>query len=164
MQHRRCRGVLLALAILVAVSGTASAHFLGYSSVDAMEIRWGGSTQYTTQRDHSHSTWNALGKVNIAPDAWWTQEDLTYYDVNRTDIPNCGWYDYDVIGADDLVFNVWVMDSFGANQKKYCALHEVGHSLGLAHSFPGNVMDQSAATEQTWLGDHDREDYFTLYP
>ena len=83
IQIKGIRIASLFMAMLLAgmlIMPVASAHFLGYSAVDGMEIRYGGSTQYTTAQSHSFSKWNDLGKVNIAPDTTWTVEDLTYSD------------------------------------------------------------------------------------
>lgn len=158
------RAFVLGALFLLLTSVPALAHFQGYSAVDAMEIRWGGSTQYTTARDHSISTWNALGKVNIAPDTIWTYEDITYSDVNRSDVTWCGVYVYYGVGSDDIQFNIYYFTTMNDDQDKFCALQEMGHALGLAHSFNGNVMYGDVNTGQPYLGTHDKEDYSTLYP
>lgn len=161
MSRNLVRTLGLGVLLLVLSSAPAFAHFLGYSAVDAMEIRWGGSTQYSTARDYAHTTWNALGKVNIAPDTATTYEDLTYSDIDRTDLIFTGRYTYYSVGSDTLQFNIAYM---GADDyAKNTALHELGHALGLAHSSSGNVM-YSSNTSQTDLGDHDMADYATLYP
>lgn len=154
--------LLLAIGILTLLAVTASAHFLGYSAVDDMEIRYGGSTQYTTAQSHSFSTWNALGKVNIAPDTIWTYEDLTYSDYYDSS-GAYGFYQYNPIGSDDIKFNKYWFDQFSTNEQKHTALHELGHALGLDHSYYPNVMVQGRYS-LTQLGSHDISDYYTLYP
>lgn len=52
-----------------------------FSAVDSGEIRWGGSTQYSTQWYAAIYTWSALNKIKILPDTFYTFEDLTVSDV-----------------------------------------------------------------------------------
>lgn len=137
------------------------AHFLGYSSVDAGEIRWGGSTQYSSAWSNGISTWNALSSVNIAPDTIWTYEDLTVSDVNRSDVSWVGQYAYSW-ATDALKLNSYYLNNDTPAERQNTTTHELGHSLGLAHSFSGNVM-YSYQTTQTSLGSHDISDYNQLY-
>ena len=56
IQIKGIRIASLFMAMLLAgmlIMPVASAHFLGYSAVDGMEIRYGRSTQYTTAQSHS---------------------------------------------------------------------------------------------------------------
>lgn len=155
--------LLLVIGILTLLAITASAHFQGYSAVDEMEIRYGGSTQYTTAQSHSFNTWNALGKVNIAPDTIWTYEDLTYSDYYDSNTDTSGYYDFNPYGSDDIKFNKYWFDQFTTDEQKHTALHELGHALGLAHSDYPNVMVLGRYS-LTQLGSHDIEDYNWLYP
>jgi hypothetical protein len=47
---------------------SANVYLLGVSAVDEGEIRYGGSTQYTTAQEYSFDLWNDLGEVDILPD------------------------------------------------------------------------------------------------
>ncbi|NJD51645.1 MAG: matrixin family metalloprotease [Candidatus Methanoperedens sp.] len=157
------KSLFLAIVILT-LAITASAHFLGHSAVDNMEIRYGGSTQYTTAQSHSFSTWNALGKVNIAPDTIWTYEDVTYGDYYDSSTNSAfAYYWYNPLGSDDIKFNQYRFDQFTTSEQKKTATHELGHALGLNHSYYPNVMVQGQYS-LTQLGSHDIQDYNTLYP
>lgn len=155
--------LLLAIGVLTLLAITASAHFLGFSAVDEMEIRYGGSTQYTTAQSHSFSTWNALGKVNIAPDTIWTWEDLTYGDYYDSSTGTYGYYTYNPYDSDIIKFNQYWFNQIPTDYQKKTAMHELGHALGLDHSYNPNVM-VSGPRSYTQLGSHDIEDYNTLYP
>ncbi len=147
--------------LFLATAPFAYAHFLGYSSVDGGEIRWGGSTQYSTQWNSAISTWNALGAVNIAPDTIFTIEDLTVIDTNQGDSGWTGLYT-NTAGADDIYLNTYYLSGNTSAQRQNTCTHELGHSLGLAHSLSGNVM-YASQTSQTSLGTHDVSDYNELY-
>ncbi|MFZ3382317.1 MAG: matrixin family metalloprotease [Candidatus Methanoperedens sp.] len=155
--------LLLAMGILILLAIATSAHYQGFSAVDEMEIRYGGSTMYTTAQSHSIDTWNALGKVNIAPDTIYTYEDLTYSDYYDPGSGFDGRYIPNSYGSDDLKFNQYKMNRFTSDGKKKTALHELGHALGLAHSYAPNVMYE-ISEQYTQLGQHDKDDYNYLYP
>lgn len=155
--------LLLATGILTLLAIATSAHYQGYSAVDDMEIRYDGSTVYTTAQSHSINTWNGLGKVNIAPDTIWTYEDLTYSDYYNPNSGVDGRYTPNSYGSDDLEFNQYNMNQHTADEKKKTALHELGHALGFAHSYKPNVMYEFVES-YTQLGQHDIDDYNYLYP
>ncbi len=156
--------LILSLFIFLLLGGVAqAAHYvLGYSSVDEGEVRWGGSTVYTTQWNAAISTWNALNKIYIAPDTIWTYEDLTLSDVNRSDVVWAGKYGYYWIGSDSLQLNSYYLNSYSSARKQNVATHELGHSLGLNESITGNVM-YPYVTPQTTLGNQDVSDYRYLW-
>lgn len=155
--------LLVALVIGMASLPAASAHFLGYSAVDNMEIRYGGSTIYTTAKTNSINTWNSLNKVYIAPDNAYTVEDVTYRDFSDSGSWISGQYIYRPLLSDIIEFNKYWLNQYTLSQQKYVALHELGHALGLDHSYTPNVMVQGTYS-YTQLGSHDKQDYYYLYP
>ena len=143
----------------------ATNYVSGYSSVDAGEIRWGGSTIYSTQWNGAIGTWNALPNgVNIAPDNFWTYEDLRVSDVNSSTgswTGVTGKYIYS-LGTDNLKLNTYYLNANSNSRRQNTATHELGHALGLAHSFSGNIL-YYAQTTQTALGTQDVTDYTFLW-
>jgi hypothetical protein len=156
--------VMAGLMVLLVVASPVSAHFLGNDSVDGREIRWEESTAYDDARIWAIDQWDALGKVNIAPDAWNTITDLDWGDVNYCDVTWDGrWVPRS--GADAIQLNTCYFKNYGAFTRRAVATHEQGHALGLAHSFVPNVMNSPVQnsgvnTPQS----HDRQDYFALWP
>ncbi len=142
-----------------AMSAQATNYVSGQSSVDSGEIRWGGSTQYTWERDDAILTWNNENPINIAPDTVWTVEDLTFSDVNCGCYPWSGAWQPNT-GADSLFLNLAYMPS-NYDNRRHVVTHELGHALGLAHSVSGNVMYNSAY--QYTLGSQDLTDYHYLW-
>jgi hypothetical protein len=155
--------ILLILAVVAICSIQCStAHFTGYSSVDNMEIRYIGTSSYSSVQDHSIDTWNELGEVNIAPDTLWTIADLKFEDMSNSATTTTGRYTWNAIGIDYIKYNTYWFNQMTDSQRKKVGLHEMGHALGLDHSYYPNVMVQGAYSF-TSLGTHDIEDYNTLY-
>jgi len=156
---------MLSLATFLISAGMTSAatnYLLSWSSVDgSREIDWGGSTVYSTQWYAGIYTWSTLNKIKIVPDNVFTIEDLTVSDVNRSDYD---WYKtygltshYPIL-ADTLQLNRYLLDKSTYAQRQNTTTHELGHTLGLDHSFAGNVM-YKYGTPQTVLGAQDIKDY-----
>jgi len=146
------------MVIFAPVLVLAAAHYVtGYDSVDGDEIRWGGTTKYSSQWSFAVSEWNGEGLINIAPDTLLTYEDLTISDTSK---PLLSWYgSYDKKSR--IYFNTYYMDKVTSSKKKHVTTHELGHALGLGHSVSGNVMYDS-----TWiyyLGSQDISDYQYLW-
>lgn len=143
----------------------SAAYVLGYSAVDDGEIRWGGSTKYSSQWSTAITNWDGLGKVNIAPDNASTYQDLTVKDVSKSNVDWVGLYDYDSIGSDEITFNQYYLDGSGVSddEKVSAIMHELGHALGLAdHIHEGNIM-YKYWTDLTAFGEQDMLDYMYLY-
>ena len=137
------------------------AHFVGYSSVDEWEIRWGGLTQYSNEWNAGIATWNALGLVNIAPDTIFTIEDLTVIDVNLSDVPWVGEWDPNS-SPNTIKLNTFYLYNDSPQEKQNVITHELGHALGLDHSPYGNIMYYTQ-TNLIALGTHDIWDYNAIY-
>lgn len=85
---------------------SADVYVSGCSAVDDGEIRYGGSTQYTTAQEYSFDLWNDLCEVDILPDTIWTYEDLQYGDYYDEDDTTVGCYQPLATFTDLIRFNV----------------------------------------------------------
>ncbi|MCK9351148.1 MAG: M43 family zinc metalloprotease [Candidatus Paceibacterota bacterium] len=136
-------------------------HYLNSTnSVDGgKSMHWeydaGSTQQFSTQLEYGIGTWNALGGVNIAPYVWWQNIlDLTIYevdDVNKAVAAYWGAYD-------KIEYNKYYMNDYSSSLKQMIVTHELGHALGLHHSYVGNIMIFTG-TSQTSLGTQDIGDY-----
>jgi hypothetical protein len=147
-------------------SAPASAHFLGNDSVDDREIRWEDETRYDDARKHAINAWDnsSLNRINIAPDAWNTVADLEWRDSNRTDVTWDGlWKGRS--GADAIYLNVRYLKDYGKTKRRGVATHELGHALGLAHSYRGQIMVNNTPDRGslTTPQSHDKADYHSLW-
>lgn len=142
--------ILITMLIMSSISvASADVYVLGYSAVDDGEIRYGGSTQYTTAQDHSFDLWNDLDEVDILPDTTWTIEDLNYGDYYDEDDEIVGYYQYYPLIRDEIRFNEYYFDSYTSSCKKMAASHELGHALGLDHSNSNNIMCEYVTSRTT---------------
>jgi hypothetical protein len=168
----RWRGILVGTAAavvgvagLVLVAATpASAHFLGNDSVDGGEIRWEDNTGWDDARAHAINTWNALGRINIAPDNVTSIADLEWHSVNRSDVNFDGrWVAYG--GADHIELNTYYFNGYSTTKRRGVAAHEQGHALGLGHSYSGQLMvdNTPARGNITTPQSHDKADYQSLW-
>jgi len=149
-----------ALVFLFTAGVAQAAHYVtGTDSVDGDEIRWGGSTTYSTAWNFGVSLWNTLDPIDIEPDTIWTIEDLTIADVSW---PLQSWYGAYSPNDDYLYFNTYYMGGLSSSQQKNIAAHELGHALGLGHhSISNNVMDDTDF--YTSIGTQDEYDYDYLW-
>lgn len=166
--------IILSIAVFLFSANMVDAEnfLLGkdYSAVDSGEIRWGGSTQYSTQWYAAINTWNALNKIKIFPDTWYTNEDLTVSDVNKY---TGGWNirygfyspSYLIFDSNKLYLNQYLLKNTTAAQKQLTATHELGHALGLGeHNIYYNVMYKYMPSNvRTTLGSQDITDYRYLW-
>ena len=153
------------ITLSIVMTGLAHAHFLGYSSVDGREIRYTDSTVFDSPRNYAIGQWNAEGRVDIEPDAWNTVNDINWRDARRSDVTWAGLYTYrgGTAQEDYITFNRHYVDGYSTARRNNVALHELGHALGLAHSFSGQVMYSYVSTITT-VQSHDRSDYRSLWP
>lgn len=154
-------GVFVLTFLASASTAYAVNYTLGYSAVDEREIRWGGGTRYGVQWTAAIATWNARGRVNIAPDTVLTYEDLRVSDVNLPNVQWTGMYT-NSRGTDTLKVNTGVLVNGTNDQRQNTLTHELGHALGLAHSVANNIMYFEQSSRKA-LGAQDIIDYQFLW-
>lgn len=154
-------GGALAVTAFVSSTDVASAHFLGYDSVDDREIRYDESTKYNSELSNALWQWNGVGSVDYKVDTWATYEDVHFNDARRSDVSWVGLYSNEW-GTDQIYYNVYYMDGYTWCRRTKTVLHEMGHALGLHHSYWPNIMAQGDVGSCT-LQAHDKSDYRALW-
>lgn len=172
--RHRARPALVAVGLAVGALGLAparpaQAHHQGFDSVDGCEIRTEDETAHDVERRAAEAAWMELrggdGCVRFRPDTASTIADIQWKDVYRTDVSWVGFHEYRPVQTDNILFNDFRIGPYDTCGRINIALHEVGHALGLAHSFEGQVMNQYS---YYWapictLQDHDIADYEELW-
>jgi hypothetical protein len=150
-------------------TGTAGAPL---SSVDGYkDMDWGfgantvTSSSVLTALYSSIGTWNDLGEVTIATTTWPLTQDLTIASTTRPDAVFAGEWTPVFGGADTLVLNSFYVNDYSSSGKQWVITHELGHALGLAHSFIGNIMNYivPSDTSDPSLKSQDESDYHFLW-
>ena len=126
------------------------------------ELKWHASTTYSTEWLNAISAWNALGKITFASTTPSSTAYLKVVDIDEPDQDFTGRWAY-FLDPDQLQFNLPKLVGGTSSSTQKTATHELGHALGLDHSFFGNVM-YYIQTTQTWLGNHDVGDFNYFWP
>lgn len=150
--------MVASLVLILGLAPPANAHFLSWDLVDGREIRYNDYTKWDDARSQAASTWNTLGSIYIAPDIASTIADLSIYDYTRDD-GLCGLTNSD----GKMFFNDRYFNTATSTKRRACADHEMGHALGLDHSYTTQVMDPcpvcSNPSYYTTPQSHDVSDY-----
>jgi hypothetical protein len=142
--------------------GTSTLHYIHTDpppSVSTCLLRYATATTYTNQLDDAVATWNSLGRVGVGTAT--STIDLNINNVNLSDVPFKGIWNYTTT-PDSINLNAYFLDYNTYAQVQNTITHELGHALGLEHSYTGNVLFL-AQSSQTALGPQDVSDYNYLW-
>ncbi len=163
-----------------------------YSSVTStgsgMQMRWRydlnvGDSDYTSAITTSTAAWNTLGAVTIASTTATSSMTLEILDADNSNSStvwygNVGlWVSKSVIPTstvDHLYLNSYYLDGndcfiflcpYSDLAKKTVVMHELGHALGLDHSYWGSVMNYYSDKNNpvTTLQNQDTSDYYFVW-
>jgi len=129
------------------------------SSVKNKRIYWQDSESLPMWED-SISTWNDLGHITFA-EATTSEIDLQTASEDRSDAPYVAQYNY-LVKPKLININHYYFDGYSDIDKENTLTHELGHSLGLGHSYWGNIMYYMVYSTTT-LWEQDLWDYHYLW-
>ncbi len=137
------------------------------NAVDATggyHIQWewavGSTQEYVEEWEAAIATWNALGAVDIRPYESGVN-DVTVQEVDEPTERWSGLYEVNLF-SDDISLNRAYVDDYAEHSRaipQSVWTHELGHALGLNHSYWGNILYETLST-QVVLGAQDLRDYF----
>ncbi len=159
--YRLAAAAAVAIALPLLGASPAAAHWLGYDSVVSNKIDYQDNTGYDDARNWARDRWNTSGDVDIQLDGPLTTNDVEFYDQNSPWVSWAGLF-IPESGDDDIVFNDAYMLGYSTAQRRHVALHELGHALGLGHSYTGQVM-QSVVGSIEYVQPHDQYSYDYLW-
>lgn len=118
--------------------------------------------RYDACMNQAVDSWNALGEIQIVPDSPSLSEDVEFRDVYRSDVGWYGLYAYNSRFSDDILLTTYYMDRIDVQERLHVVGEEVGHALGLDHSYCGQLVDPSCGSGKraSVPQRHDRADYF----
>ncbi|MEV0452833.1 matrixin family metalloprotease [Streptomyces sp. NPDC050600] len=127
----------------------------------------------TTPGNFAISTWQYSGsKIKIVADSALTSNDVEFKDGNlgtRASDPLGRYERHSSFGATDyIIFNKQKLAGASRDRRRYVALHELGHALGLCHKSDAlvSLMWKTAPSpgyEITWIPDVDKTSYKKLW-
>ena len=131
------------------------------TSVHDDQLLWYASgSSYTSEMTAGEAKWNALGGATIAQTSSLSAADLIVSDFNDgVDLSWVGQWIH-TENPNVLQFNQYSIGyyGYGSTLIQHTAEHELGHALGLGHSYLGNVMNYYL-TSGVDLGNQDIIDY-----
>jgi predicted Zn-dependent protease len=122
------------------------------------DLEWEiSSSSYESEFEDAVSLWNDLGEVAVEENLIGDPAFIVS-EVNGEEYQYVGNYAYATTTIDSMKFNTFYMDGYTSTQRITVIAHEIGHALGLHHSFLGNIMYFTNSL-QTVLGNQDIFDY-----
>lgn len=131
------------------------------NSIDDNQIRVTGTTAYASEMTYAMDTWNDLGVINIfASDS---DPTLEVFDMGDDSKDWAAVYFNNGPSVDFIEINA--SKSMSSNAWKHALIHELGHALGLDHSYEGNIMfwKEDSSHPITELQSQDIADYHFLW-
>jgi len=131
---------------------------------DGQVLWYSSGTNYNNSMNAAAPVWMGFGGLNIASTTNVASATVIVSDIDSSssDSVFMGVWNHDPTSSvSTMEFNRYWMAPASLNQREHTAIHELGHAIGLNHSFLGNIMNYYV-TDQTDLGIQDIYDFLYL--
>jgi len=162
MKHTKVLATVMLVCVLIgSLKLPVEAAFVSINTWNLVDSSkhsdWNGSTKYSARFNKAVITWN-IHKVGVIRKTTSTSgADVTISDYYKNN---------NVAGvtssAGTIKFNTFKMDGYTKKQRRNVCTHELGHALGLAHNYSGDVM-YTYVSKVVTLSLNDKASYDAAY-
>ncbi len=118
-------------------------------------------SSYSSEISSSATAWDSLNKIDLISTSSQVY-DVKIVDKDLEDVAWKGETKFDT-SPGQIWLNSYYLDQDPTDEKLNTIMHEMGHALGLTHSFTGNIMYYNQ-TAQSTFGSQDLNDFNYIWP
>lgn len=151
--------ITTALIFSLFIFGQAFAALSSWDLVDSSKhLDYDGNSSYMSSVTPSVNTWNSNKPGIIRKDTIYVIEDVYIQDYSETS----GTLAFTHSGG-SINFNIYNFKNMTSSQRQKTATHEIGHALGLDHTFGSSDVMKQGILSTTALSSTDKSSYTAAY-